>query len=231
MIEILDFISEHKKAVIAVAIMILCLLVSGGVAGSFAKKSDAAEGSLTKVQNEISVVQDQLNQPKTKYRELDHGYHQSRVDSDKAKLIGEGTGNGNTNEWLSRFLTWNSGKEYNENRDWFVEKLGSNNVFCTEIMRPYDTEVYMNGSAVADPDKVQSQLSDVKIYVNSINESNNVYNYVIFAYFNAKTAFSNNAFNALDKVQCYIVTVSTDSEGNVMPDTFVVSAGPASKTL
>ena len=171
MIEILDFISEHKKAVIAVAAMILCLLISGGIANSFTKRSDAAEGSLTKVENEISAVQDQLNQPKTKYKELDHGYHKERVDSDTATIIGKGTGNGNTNEWLSRFLTWSSGAEYNENRNWFVEKLGSNNVFCTEIMRPYDTELSMDGSAVVDPDKVQCQLTDTKVYVNSINES------------------------------------------------------------
>ena len=231
MIEVLDFISEHKKAVIAVAAMILCLLISGGIANSFTKRSDAAEGSLTKVENEISAVQDQLNQPKTKYKELDHGYHKDRVDSDTATIIGKGTGNGNTNEWLSRFLTWSSGAEYNENRNWFVEKLGSNNVFCTEIMRPYDTELSMDGSAVVDPDKVQCQLTDTKVYVNSINENTGVYDYVIFAYFNGKTAFSNNAFNALDRVQCYIITVSTDAEGNVLPDTFIVSAGPTANFM
>lgn len=233
MLEILDFLQEHKKAVIAVVIMILCILISGGIAKSFAKSNASAADSLSTVNNKISNVQDQLNQPQTRWKELDHGYHKSRVERDVKTLIGAGTGNGNTNEWLSRFLTWSSGDEYKENHQWFVEKLGSNNVFCTTIMRSYDKEISLSDSGtVNDPNNIKCELDKDKtaanVYVNSINESNDTYNYVIFAYFNAKAARANQSFDAMDKVQCYIVTVSVDADGNVLPDTFIVSAGPTS---
>lgn len=230
MIEILDFISEHKKAVAAVLIALLCLILSGAIAKGFTNSRDAAARDLQNVNNNISQVQDQLNQPITKYKELDHGYHLARVNRDKAILEGKGTGENNTNEWLSRFLTWSSGQEYTENRNWFVEKLGSSNVFVTDIMRPYDADATsLNAQgALIDPNKVGCTLNNTKVYVDSINENNDTYNYVIFAYFNAKTAFSNNEFDAIDKVQCYIITVSVDADGNVLPDTFVVSAGPTS---
>jgi hypothetical protein len=230
MIEILDFISEHKKAVAAVLIALLCLILSGAIAKGFTNSRDAAARDLQNVNNNISQVQDQLNQPITKYRELDHGYHLARVNRDRTILEGKGTGENNTNEWLSRFLTWSSGQEYTENRNWFVEKLGSSNVFVTDIMRPYD-ETHLSiddHDTISDADAVGCTLNNTEIYVNSINENNDTYNYVIFAYFNAKTAFSNNEFDAIDKVQCYIITVSVDKDGNVLPDTFVVSAGPPS---
>lgn len=232
MIEILDYLQKHKKAVIAVLVMVLCLFISGAVSKSFATKTAAAESSLHEVENKISNVQDQLKQPKTKYKELDHGYKQSRVDRDTNIIIGAGTGDGSTNEWISRFLSWNSGKEYNENRNWFVEKLGAQNIFCTEIMRAYNTDVSMAGTSVNDPNKVQCVLDVDKtkksVYVNSINEDTGVYEYVIFAYYNGKAAYENQSFDGMDKVQCYIITVSIDADGNVLPDTFVVSAGPTS---
>lgn len=233
MIEILDFLQEHKKAAIAVIVMIFCLGVSGAIAGNFAKKTQAAQESLHEVENKISNVQDQLKQPKTKFRELDHGYKQSRVDRDTEILIGAGTGNGSTNEWLSRFLSWSSGEEYKENRNWFVEKLGASNIFCTEIMRDYDTELSLSESGgVNDPNQIQCALDVDKtkksVYVNSINENTGVYDYVIFAYYNGKAAYENRLFDGMDKVQCYIITVSVDADGNVLPDTFIVSAGPAS---
>ena len=233
MIEILDFISKHKKAVTAVLIVILCLILSGAITKGFIKSRDKAARNLDDVKNNISQVQDQLKQPITKYKELDHGYHLARVNRDKDILEGKGTGPNNTNEWLSRFLTWNSGQEYMKNRDWFVEKLGSSNVFLTDIMRPYnaDSTSLDKQGALIDPDKVGCTLTNTKVYVNSIDENNDTYNYVIFAYFNAKTAFSNNAFNAIDKVQCYIITVSVDADGNVLPDTFVASAGPSANIL
>lgn len=232
MIEILDFIEEHKKAVIAVVIAILCLIISSAVANGFAKGRDNAARDLQNVNNNISQVQDQLNQPITKYKELDHGYHLSRVDRDKKILEGKGTGVNNANEWISRFLTWSSGQEYTDNRNWFIEKLGASNTFVTDIMRPYDanaTSLNEQG-ALIDPDKVGCSLSNIKVYVDSIDENNDTYNYVIFAYFSAKKAFENN-FDAIDRVQCYIITVSVDKDGNVLPDTFVVSAGPTSNVI
>lgn len=233
MIEILDFLQEHKKAAIAVVVMMICLIVSGSVAGSFAKKTDTAASSLHEVENKIYNVQDQLKQPKTKYKELDHGYSQSRVDRDTEIIMGAGTGTGSTNEWLSRFLSWKSGDEYKENRNWFVEKLGAQNIFCTDIMRDYNTEASMgNNNRVNDPNSVQCILDVDKtkksVYVNSINEDTGVYEYVIFAYYNGKAAYENQSFDGMDKVQCYIITVSIDADGNVLPDTFVVSAGPTS---
>ena len=233
MIEILDYLQKHKTAVIAVLVMVLCLFVSGAVSKSFATKTAAAESSLHDVENKISNVQDLLKQPNIKYKELDHGYKKNRVDRDTEIIIGAGTGNGSTNEWLSRFLSWNSGTEYTENRNWFVEKLGAQNIFCTEIMRDYDTNVSMSETgSVNDPNKIQCILDVEKtkksVYVNSINEDTGVYEYVIFAYYNGKAAYENQSFTGMDKVQCYIITVSIDKDGNVLPDTFVVSAGPTS---
>ena len=66
MLEILDFLHEHKKAVIAIAVMLLCILISGGIVKSFAKSNASAADSLSTVNNKISNVQDQLNQPQTK---------------------------------------------------------------------------------------------------------------------------------------------------------------------
>lgn len=232
MIEILDFLKDHKKSAIAIVVMVLCLIISGAVSGTFAKHTVDTEDSLHEVENKISNVQDQLKQPKIKYKELDHGYHQSRVDRDTNIIIGAGTGNGSTNEWISRFLSWNSGTEYNENRNWFVEKLGAQNIFCKDIMREYNIDVSMSGTSVNEPNKVQCILDIDKtkksVYVNSIDESTGIYEYVIFAYYNGKAAYENQSFNGMDKVQCYIITVSIDAEGNVLPDTFVVSAGPTS---
>lgn len=232
MIEILDFIEEHKKAVIAVVLTILCLIISGAIAGGFTKSRDAAARDKQNVENNISQVEDQLKQPITKYKELDHGYHKTRVERDKAILEGKGTGVNNTNEWLSRFLTWNNGQEYTDNRNWFIEKLGASNPFVTDIMRAYD-DTYMSlddHNATVDASKIACNLVSTDFYVNSIDENTDVYNYVIIAKFSAKDAFSNDAFNAIDKVQCYIITVSVDKDGNVLPDTFVVSAGPAATT-
>lgn len=224
---ILDFWDEHKKAVIAVIIMVLCLMISASIANSFVKKRDAAYRSLQDVNNEITQVEDQLKQPVTKYRDLDHGYSAARVAQDTLTLEGKGTGVNNSNEWLSAFLTWSSGSEYETNRQWFIEKLGSNNVFVTDIMRSYDsTNLSLDNSSLIDPDKISCKLSDTKFYVESIDENTGVYNYVIVAYFNGKNAFSNSAFTAMDKVQCYIITVSTDADGNVMPETWTAAAGP-----
>ena len=235
MIEILDFLRDHKKSAIAIVVMVLCLIISGAISGKFADNTSSAADSLYEVENKISDVQDQLKATKIKYKELDHGYHQSRVDRDANIIIGAGTGSGSTNEWISRFLSWKSGEEYNENRNWFVEKLGAQNIFCTEIMRAYSTDVSMSGTSVNDPNNVQCILEVDKtkksVYVNSINENTGdtgVYEYVIFAYYNGKAAYENQSFTGMDKVQCYIITVSIDAEGNVLPDTFIVSAGPTS---
>lgn len=234
MIEILDFLQEHKKAVIAVVVMIVCLGVSGAISGQFAKQAAASAESLHEVENKISNVNDQLKQPKERFRELDHGYQKDRVERDTKIIIGAGTGNGGTNEWLSRFLSWSTGDEYNENRNWFVEKLGASNVFCTTIMRDYDTNVSLGESKkdVIDPNNVTCTLDIAKtegsVYVNAIDDNTGIYEYVIFAYYNGKEAYANTAFDAMDKVQCYIITVSVDADGNVLPETFVVSAGPAS---
>lgn len=230
MIEILDFLQEHIKAVIAVIVMIVCLGVGSIVSGQFAKQADASANDLHIVENQISNVTDKLNNPEERPNELDHGYQKDRVERDKQILIGKGTGNGKTNEWLSRFLSWESGEEYNENRNWFVEKLGASNVFCTTIMRDYDAELSMDDSEkdIIDPDEISCELKETEFYVNSIDDNTGIYEYVIFAKYNGKEAYANTAFKAMDRVQCYIITVSVDADGNVLPDTFVVSAGPAS---
>lgn len=234
MIEILDFLQEHIKAVIAVIVMIVCLGVGSIVSGQFAKQASDSANDLHTIENQISNVNDKLNNPEKRYKELEKGYKESRVERDTKILIGAGTGNGGTNEWLSRFLSWNTGDEYNENRNWFVEKLGASNVFCTTIMRDYDTNVSLGESKkdVIDPNKVTCILdidkTEKAVYVNSIDDNTGIYEYVVFAYYNGKEAYANTAFKAMDRVQCYIITVSVDADGNVLPETFVVSAGPAS---
>lgn len=230
MIEILDFMSEHKKAIIAVVVMILCLLISDKISDGFVSKRDEAAKLLQDTQNKITDTQDKLNQPVIKYKELDHGYRKDRVTRDTDILEGKGTGpkddSGHpTNEWLSRFLTWQNGEEYVDNRNWFVEKLGANNVFCKNIMRPYDPSglTLRDSNTYIDANNIGCQLDRIEVYVDSIDESNNTYNYVVFAYFNADVASRNSMFDAMDRTQCYIINVSVDADGNVLPDTFIVS--------
>lgn len=229
MLEIMDFIDGHKKAILCAGIALICIILSSAVAGGFVHNRNAAQKTLNDLQNQVANTQTQLDQPHVAYKELDHGYSQDRVDKDTAIIEGK-----EKNEWLSRFLSWKDGKTYVSNRQWFIDNLPDkeDNPFLVNVMKAYNADavslVDKQSDSVDPADDISCtpNWTNTSIYVESINSATDVYNYVAFVYFNAKKAYENNAFTAMDKVECYVVTYSINADGKV--SNFVVTAGPAS---
>lgn len=200
-----ETIYKFRYVILTFFISIILIVITAFIGMIVKMQNETAVGTLSDINNQIAS----LNVESTKIKNVTKdflevhpdGLDESRISNDNVIIW----------EWVRPAFEFNNSTEYNENRNLFVERLGSTHPFVVDVIPPY---VAVSDSKKWDDDgtRIHSSVSQIETYVIDFDKDG-TYEYAAIL---NRSSYKSSGAADLENTGDVMLTYKIDASGNVV---------------